>query len=557
MLPIILAVENLIVGLLLMSVLIALAVRVRHRWDLLFPILLAPLLFVYAAPFVLGIVLGQVLSTATRLLMLGVGPAFFLGEIILVWLACREAPFVAGQMVSGPVPEAPVKRARDRGANWPAAKLAVAFGVGLVIHLGTFYMADWHEHAVLANARVEAARLSAAAEPPRVPEADNAAPLYLRAFAALDQVPDSSGRVRRLMDFTAPEPWDAKAKEEVGPLLEPYHATLLLLRQAAAKPGCRIERDYTPSLENLFGSNVEQFTRGAKLLMIDARFQAVTGNMEMATDNVNALFRMPHHVSDPSLIGTLVAIAVDSMASRTVEMVLGATPLSAAELALLRPGDSAWVADALPKALDSEEAFFLRAMATFFAPGPNERQEFKNDLPVTRVAGGLLLYRVVLLPDDMASYRTAMEGYRQALRRPYSQGRMEFAAGAFPGGHPGLITSILMPSFESACRAAVKADLRHSLAKLALALTQYQVEMGHDPDKLDQLVPQYISAIPMDPFDDQPVRMVVKDNKFVLYSVGPDMVDNGGRELDNKGVTGDLTFTLPCRQPRPRAATAP
>jgi len=92
---------------------------------------------------------------------------------------------------------------------------------------------------------------------------------------------------------------------------------------------------------------------------------------------------------------------------------------------------------------------------------------------------------------------------------------------------------------------AARADARHRLANLALAVTAYKLKNNKYPAKLDDLVPAHISAVPVDPFDGKPLRMTVADGGPVLYSVGPDGKDDGGAELDkSEGKTGDITFCL-------------
>jgi hypothetical protein len=45
----------------------------------------------------------------------------------------------------------------------------------------------------------------------------------------------------------------------------------------------------------------------------------------------------------------------------------------------------------------------------------------------------------------------------------------------------------------------------------------------------NELVPAYFAEIPNDPYDDQPIRWTHADQGFILYSVGRNQVDDGGR----------------------------
>jgi hypothetical protein len=48
------------------------------------------------------------------------------------------------------------------------------------------------------------------------------------------------------------------------------------------------------------------------------------------------------------------------------------------------------------------------------------------------------------------------------------------------------------------------------------------------PDQLSELVQDYLPAVPIDPFDGQPIRYRRTDDGFLLYSVGADRTDDGG-----------------------------
>ena len=103
--------------------------------------------------------------------------------------------------------------------------------------------------------------------------------------------------------------------------------------------------------------------------------------------------------------------------------------------------------------------------------------------------------------------------------------------------HVGLMTSLILPATASAHEAAACADARRQALRLGLAAEEYRDRHGRFPKKLDDLVPDYISAVPVDPFDGKPMRMKRTDHGLIVYSIGPDMVDNGGAPVKFWGVT--------------------
>ena len=75
---------------------------------------------------------------------------------------------------------------------------------------------------------------------------------------------------------------------------------------------------------------------------------------------------------------------------------------------------------------------------------------------------------------------------------------------------------------------------------------------GDLPAYLDVLVPQFLANVPLDPFDGQPLRFKRLDQGYVVYSIGRDGRDGGGKEKPLLSVKMpaeqrqryDVTFTV-------------
>lgn len=79
----------------------------------------------------------------------------------------------------------------------------------------------------------------------------------------------------------------------------------------------------------------------------------------------------------------------------------------------------------------------------------------------------------------------------------------------------------------------VRATLRLLIAELAVrGCTQ---EKGQPPRQLHQLVPEYMKAVPQDPYSGQPLVYRVQGTNWLLYSIALDGVDNGGVRQTNRG----------------------
>lgn len=91
------------------------------------------------------------------------------------------------------------------------------------------------------------------------------------------------------------------------------------------------------------------------------------------------------------------------------------------------------------------------------------------------------------------------------------------------------------------------ADAHLRLALCRLAAQGYMVENGGPPQNLDALVPDWLPHVPDDPFRDAPIASTMVDGRFLMYSVGPDMVDNGGMGIEGharEDSEGDMVVAL-------------
>ncbi len=75
--------------------------------------------------------------------------------------------------------------------------------------------------------------------------------------------------------------------------------------------------------------------------------------------------------------------------------------------------------------------------------------------------------------------------------------------------------------------------------RVAIACERYRLAQGNWPPTLSTLVPQYLSAIPLDPFSGQPLLYRLLPDGVVIYSVGTNGVDDQGDVLELNGSPKD------------------
>ena len=77
-----------------------------------------------------------------------------------------------------------------------------------------------------------------------------------------------------------------------------------------------------------------------------------------------------------------------------------------------------------------------------------------------------------------------------------------------------------------------------------IALRCYESEEGHSPARLEGLVPKYLQRIPSDPFGGSPLIYRQQGTNHLLYSVGPDRVDDGGTPMV-RAAAGNAAASAP------------
>ena len=110
---------------------------------------------------------------------------------------------------------------------------------------------------------------------------------------------------------------------------------------------------------------------------------------------------------------------------------------------------------------------------------------------------------------------------------------------------------MLVPACMAARKAEDIATMRFELIKLAFALAAYRADHGAYPEKLAELVPKYVKVIPKDIYNnDADLNYTRKDDGYLLYSFGPNGIDDGGKDREDcKANEGwdDLVVRIPSK----------
>ncbi|HUT94729.1 MAG TPA: hypothetical protein VMY37_35055 [Thermoguttaceae bacterium] len=513
--------------LLLLATLVACIGRIRWRWlrtGLLVSLVVVAVATYVAVLFVIGMLKGLRVVAATwggpvwpLMIILGVAAV---GIALMGGRRTKQEPGVPG------------------AATWPLGKLAVALVVVFALNLMTFWNLDAAVKQRVAALRIEAGALALSVAPPSVPDRDNAAVVYEQAFERMGSEETWEKRwIAKWTDWVHSDragfdPEDAEMRE----LLDQQAPTLSLLRGLVDKPACYFRHDYARPSMTLLLPEMVRIRHAARLVALDARSQIAAGEIPEAVDDVNALFAMAEHAGTvPILVVMLVSGGIENLAVDTLEELLACGQASREQLARIEVPDTLSYRRLFDRAMHMEEAFGLSIFYEYGAPMRLE-EIVRGELSWMCIPELAPLYRVFLLDDDAALYREIMRRNKQLAARPFYESARDWKgySGTVASEGRGLLTHVLLPALEHAAQLSARFDARHRLARLAVAVSL-------DRDKLAELP----SHLPPDPFDGKPLKWKQTDDALVLYSVGPDRVDNGGEPIDVEPFTGDIIFRLP------------
>ncbi len=103
-----------------------------------------------------------------------------------------------------------------------------------------------------------------------------------------------------------------------------------------------------------------------------------------------------------------------------------------------------------------------------------------------------------------------------------------------------LMQSLSAPVFSRAPEMADRIRMQQRVTEVALALAACKAEKGKYPEKLAVLKPHYLKKIPTDLFIEKPLHYKRTGEGYLLYSVGPDMKDDGGKGRDDGKDCDDI-----------------
>ena len=128
--------------------------------------------------------------------------------------------------------------------------------------------------------------------------------------------------------------------------------------------------------------------------------------------------------------------------------------------------------------------------------------------------------------------------YRFTIRGAEANSVWDSIKGDGPAGRRFALISFILPSLSRANQKVREATMNELATRTLTGILQYRLDRGALPERLGELTPAYVAAIPVDEYSGMHLRYTPDGRDFKLYSVGENLQDDGGSSEKIKDGSG-------------------
>jgi hypothetical protein len=412
---------------------------------------------------------------------------------------------------------------------------------------------------------------------------------YLKKRRAV-KLNDERARFDERLDRAGKSPWTPKEEPEISVWLQRNEKALAIVIEATQRPEFyhplvpSRTGDWSSGLLGASLANVQSCRELARALCCRAMLRVSDGKFELAWQDLLACHRLGRQVARRGpLIQALTGLAIEGRASAADLAFLSRAKFTSnqamarlQDLQKLPPIPS--VADCIDL---TERLTRLNAVMIFVRHGrlgieylerldrihdtePPTGNEFIANLFTLSVDCDAAMKRVnhsynrgaaaIRLTDRAARQRELASVNDEIHNVLYEIADLRIGEHIFIGAKRrgdmigGLLIRAMHAGFDTISAASERQEQRLRNVYLAFALAAYRADHQRYPAKLDELAPKYIDAIPDDLFSGKPLIYKLDGAGYLLYSVGPNGVDEAGRGSDDEPRGDDLSIRMPAKK---------
>jgi hypothetical protein len=285
------------------------------------------------------------------------------------------------------------------------------------------------------------------------------------------------------------------------------------------------------------------------------------GNLEAALQNLEALAGLARMDREEyTLVAQMIRVTVAGVGLMTTWEALQSPRWTEPQLARLqRAWEEVDLADAVERALLGERANGMVVWRVVRQPdgrGARRSLGLGSGGPAGVLSDYVLhpLYKLTSINDDELLHLQILQETLEAVRLvqqhrtwPEIQQRLTIPQArlnqlrTWSASFRYPITSIAVPNTSKAIVTALQTETDRQLTITAIGLRRFEFRHGAWPQKLDELIPEFLAAVPADLMSGKSLRYRPDTTAgFILYSVGVDGRDDGGDPTPAAGSTPGL-----------------
>lgn len=269
--------------------------------------------------------------------------------------------------------------------------------------------------------------------------------------------------------------------------------------------------------------HVQKMREVVNVLGVDAQLAALDKNPNRGIEAARAQLKLARAIGDePFFISQLVRCACASMSAQTAQQVLAwAEPtegLAELQAELLAEADTPYFLIGMR----GERASIDRVFAGL-ADGTISEDEFFRLVEGHNGPGQRAVFRAyrALIPGDRAYCLDLCNQYVEAAKLPHHQQLEAIRAVPLPhrdGFDPRRIgTRLLLPAADRSAEAALRTRTNLLCAAACVACERFRLKHGRFPKELAELVPAFLPAVPLNPFDGKPLTFRAFEDRVAIY----------------------------------------
>ena len=375
--------------------------------------------------------------------------------------------------------------------------------------------------------------------PPRVPDSRNAAVVYAKAFKLLPKN-EADRNLRELSDLVsrAGRRIDPKQWQQARRTLSQYKNALVLAEKAAARSKCAFPIDWAQGIEVEL-PHLRKLRMLVELLTAQALIEAHSGRANKALRSINLAVKTAEALRDePILVSYLARVALLNTTLRRLTDICSQGPIDPEEarrldatlsrIELVRTGVNA---------LRGERAFGIDLCEQLIqgsfgdrrrAPAGGGQPDVLGKIP----APGHAVLRTVFRRDQ-AYYIRAMTDSIDHADLPYRTLVVNSRSAPTKRDSPpsyAIVSSAMLPRLGRILYTRDSCVARIAGSRILLALGTYRGRFRFYPAALSELPARLDWTPPPDPFTGKDFVYKRQGAGFLLYSIGPNLEDDGGAE---------------------------